>query len=54
MLKQVISIFAFLFALAYLIMPIDLIPDFIPVIGFLDDLVVLIIGISLLIKSFKG
>lgn len=27
-------------ALAYLLSPIDLIPDFIPVIGFLDDLIV--------------
>lgn len=28
------------FALAYLISPIDLIPDFIPVVGYLDDLVI--------------
>jgi uncharacterized membrane protein YkvA (DUF1232 family) len=31
--------FAF-FSLAYLISPIDLIPDFIPVVGYLDDLVI--------------
>ncbi len=33
---------------AYLLSPIQLIPSFIPVIGFLDDLVVLVVGIKLL------
>ena len=32
---------------AYALSPIDLIPDFIPVLGFLDELVVLPLGISL-------
>ena len=32
---------------AYLIMPIDLIPDFIPVIGHVDDLVLVVLGLNI-------
>ncbi|WP_373530719.1 YkvA family protein [Nostoc sp.] len=35
---------------AYLLSPIDLIPDFIPVLGYLDDLLLVPIGIILLLK----
>jgi len=35
-------------AAAYLLSPIQLIPSFIPVIGFLDDLLVLVVGVKLL------
>jgi uncharacterized membrane protein YkvA (DUF1232 family) len=36
---------------AYLALPIDLIPDFIPVIGQLDDLAVLILGLDWFIRN---
>jgi uncharacterized membrane protein YkvA (DUF1232 family) len=36
--------------LAYLLSPIDLIPDFIPVVGYLDDLVIVPAGLLLVIK----
>ena len=35
---------------AYALSPIDLIPDFIPVLGYVDDLVLLPLGICLLIR----
>ena len=37
-------------AIAYIVTPIDLIPDFIPVLGQLDDLVVVPLGLALAIR----
>jgi uncharacterized membrane protein YkvA (DUF1232 family) len=36
--------------IAYAVSPIDLIPDFIPVLGLLDDLVLLPLGIALVVR----
>ncbi len=39
---------------AYAFSPIDLIPDFIPVLGYLDDLVVVPLGVLLVIRLVPG
>ncbi len=39
---------------AYALSPVDLIPDFIPVIGYLDDLILVPAGIYLAIKMVPG
>ncbi len=36
--------------IGYVLSPIDLIPDFIPVVGYLDDLILVPLGVALLIK----
>jgi uncharacterized membrane protein YkvA (DUF1232 family) len=39
---------------AYALSPIDLIPDFIPILGYLDDLIIVPLGIWLLLKMIPG
>ena len=41
------------FIAAYALSPIDLIPDFIPVLGYLDELVLLPLGIALVVKLIR-
>src|SRR6188474_2131777 len=39
---------------AYALSPIDLIPDFIPVIGYLDDLILVPLGLALVVRLTPG
>jgi uncharacterized membrane protein YkvA (DUF1232 family) len=39
---------------AYALSPIDLIPDFVPVLGYLDDMVLVPLGIALAIRLVPG
>ncbi len=39
---------------AYALSPIDLIPDFIPVIGYLDDLVIVPLGVAAVMRLVPG
>ncbi len=40
--------------IAYALSPIDLIPDFIPVLGYLDDLIIIPAGVYLALKMVPG
>ena len=39
---------------AYALSPIDLIPDFIPILGYLDDLIVIPLGIALVLRMIPA
>ncbi len=43
-----------LLVVAYSLSPIDLIPDFVPVLGYLDDLIIVPAGISLALKMIPS
>lgn len=47
-----VRLFALIVA-AYALSPIDLIPDFIPVLGYLDDLVLVPLGLALVIPALR-
>ncbi len=39
---------------AYLLSPVDLIPDFIPILGALDDLLIVPLGVALALRTIPG
>jgi uncharacterized membrane protein YkvA (DUF1232 family) len=47
---KIIGIIALIIAVIYLISPIDLIPDIIPIVGWIDDVIMLLTAIGIFIK----
>lgn len=48
--KEIATLIFLILDLLYILSPIDFIPDFIPIIGWIDDIIALLIGVSLGIK----
>lgn len=53
MIRKIIFAVLTLVAVIYIISPIDFIPDIIPVVGWIDDLFVGLMGVIFAIKTFK-
>ena len=52
--QKIIYFIIVIFAIIYIISPIDLIPDFIPVVGWIDDFFVGLIGLMFLFKGVRS
>ncbi len=39
--------------ISYVLMPLDIVPDFIPVIGYLDDLVLIVMGLNIVLNDIE-
>lgn len=39
---------------AYVLSPIDLIPDFVPILGYLDDLILVPLGVALVLRMIPA
>ena len=48
---RLIKIVFIILAILYIISPIDLIPDIIPIIGWIDDIVVGLIAVTIFLKT---
>ena len=51
---SLVSFIVFFLSILYIISPIDFIPDFIPIVGWIDDLIVLFIGVLPMLRQFLG
>ena len=53
MLKMICCIAADILALIYLIWPFDIVPDIMPVVGFMDDLIAILAAVAFTIKMVR-
>ena len=53
MLKMICCIAADILALIYLIWPFDIVPDIMPVVGFMDDLIASLAAVAFTIKTIR-
>ena len=53
MLKMICCIAADILALIYLIRPFDIVPDIMPVVGFMDDLIAILAAVAFTIKTIR-
>ncbi|MGP1432290.1 YkvA family protein [Treponema sp.] len=53
MLKMICCIAADILALIYLIWPFDIVPDIMPVVGFMDDLIAILAAVAFTIKMIR-
>ena len=53
MLKMICCIAADILALIYLIWPFDVVPDIMPVVGFMDDLIAILAAVAFTIKMVR-
>ena len=53
MLKKICCIVGDILALIYLIWPFDIVPDIMPVVGFMDDLIAILAAVAFTIKTIR-
>ena len=53
MLKMICCIAADILALIYLIWPFDIVPDIMPGVGFMDDLIAILAAVAFTIKTIR-
>ena len=54
MISKIVFLIVFVIALAYVIFPVDFIPDIIPVVGWIDDFFAGLIGLIALVKGLRS
>ena len=51
--RMILAVIAIILAIIYVVFPIDLIPDVIPVIGWLDDLIVIGLALGFAMNAWR-